>query len=184
MALLTSVLRREFAKSTSPDLQASVARCEARIVAFGNLHRVLVVGVAPGRTSVQSYIERLCKALSEALLKPLGIRCEVSADAGALPSERCERLGLVIAELVTNAAKHAFRGRTHGLIRVELISRANFLVCTISDNGIGAEMASPDAGSKILEQLVRALDGILVRRSGRGGTSIVVTCPIYPPDEI
>jgi hypothetical protein len=33
-----------------------------------------------------------------------------------------------------------------------------------------------EIGSKILEQLVGALDGTLVRQSGRGGTSVVITC--------
>ena len=39
LTILTSVLRCEFALSASPQLQKSLARCEARIVAFGNLHR-------------------------------------------------------------------------------------------------------------------------------------------------
>ena len=73
----------------------------------------------------------------------------------------CERLGLVIAELVTNAAKHAFHGRDDGLVRVELINRINSWVCIVSDNGIGTVMAPLGVGSKILERLVGALDGTL-----------------------
>jgi two-component sensor histidine kinase len=116
------------------------------------------------------------KALSEAILKPLGVRCEVVADACEFPSERCERLGLVIAELVMNAAKHAFHGRDDGFVRVELINNKDSLVCIVADNGVGTGMASPGAGSKILKQLVRALGGNLVRVSGRNGTSVIVTC--------
>jgi two-component sensor histidine kinase len=122
LTVLTSVLRRELALSASPELRDSLARCEARIVAFGNLHRCLVVGAANDWISVQYYIEHLCEALSEALLKPLGVRCEVFADAGEFPGERCERLGLVITELVTNAAKHAFHGRNErGSTRLNLV---------------------------------------------------------------
>ena len=135
--ILTSVLWREFARSASPELQDSLARCEARVIAFSNLHRSLVVGAANDSVSVQCYIERLCQALSEALLKPLGIRCEVFADTGKLPSNRCQRLGLVITELVTNAAKHAFHGRDDGLVRVELINKIDSWVCIVSDNGVG-----------------------------------------------
>lgn len=82
LTVLTSMLRREFALSASPGLRDSLARCEARIVAFGNLHKSLLVGAANDWISVQYYIGHLCGALSEALLKPLGIRCEVSVDAG------------------------------------------------------------------------------------------------------
>jgi two-component sensor histidine kinase len=176
LTVLTSMLRREFALSASPGLRDSLARCEARIVAFGNLHRSLLVGAANDWISVQYYIGHLCGALSEALLKPLGIRCEVSVDAGEFPGERCERLGLVIAELVTNSAKHAFHGRNDRLVRVELINRVDSWVCVVSDNGVGTGIASLGAGSKILKQLVGALGGNLVRKSGRNGTSVIVTC--------
>jgi two-component sensor histidine kinase len=110
LTVLTSMLRREFALSASPELRDSLPRCEARIVAFSNWHRSLVVGTGNDWSSVRYYIEHLCVALSEALLKPLGIRCEVSVDAGELPGERCEGLGLVITELVTNSASMRFMG--------------------------------------------------------------------------
>jgi two-component sensor histidine kinase len=176
LTVLASVLQREFAQSASAELRDSLARCEARIIAFSILHRSLVVGTANDWVSVQHYVEHLCQALSEALLEPLGIRCEVSADACELPSERCERLGLVITELVTNAAKHAFHGRDDGLVRVELINRIDSWVCIVSDNGVGTAMAPFGVGSKILKQLVGALSGTIVRKSGRSGTSVVVTC--------
>jgi two-component sensor histidine kinase len=176
LTMLTGVLWHEFAHSESPELRTSLARCEARIVAFGNLHRALVVGAAHDWISIQNYMENLCEALSEALLKPLGARCEVFADAVEFPSERCERLGLVIAELVTNAAKHAFHGRSGGLVRVELFNRNDSWVCVVSDNGVGTATASLGVGSKILKQLVHALGGTFVRRSGRSGTSVIVTC--------
>jgi len=175
---LSSTLRREFALSTSPDLQDSLARCEQRIVAFGNLHRRLLVGAGTDWMSVQSYVERLCEALSEAVLEPLGVRCEVFVDAGELPGERCERLGLVIAELAMNAAKHAFSGRNDGVVRVELLNRIDSWVCVVSDNGVGSRQSRSGAGSKILDQLVSSLDGTLARKSGAHGTSVIVTCRI------
>ena len=178
LTVLTSVLRREFTRSASPQFEDSLARCEARIIAFSNLHRSLVVGAANDWVSVQHYFEHLCQALSEALLEPLGIRCEVSADAGELQSERCERLGLVITELVTNAAKHAFHGRDDSLVRVKLINGIDSWVCIVSDNGGGTAMAPLGIGSKILKQLVGALNGTLVIKSGHNGTSAVATCQI------
>jgi two-component sensor histidine kinase len=176
LTVLTGVLWHECAQSESPELRASLARCEARIVAFGKLHRAVVVGAGRDWISVQDYIARLCDALSEALLKPLGVRCEMFADAVELPVEQCELLGLVIAELIMNAAKHAFHGRNDGLARVELFNRTDSWVCVVSDNGVGAATESLGVGSKILKELVRALGGKLARRSGRSGTSVVVTC--------
>jgi two-component sensor histidine kinase len=174
--VLTSVLRRDIAVSGSPELLESLARYEARVAAFGNLHRSLMVGAGSGSISVQGYIEGLCNALSEAILKPLGVRCVVIADTGEFPSERCERLGLVVAELVMNAAKHAFRERDDWFVQVEFINSIDSWTCVVSDNGDGTGIASPGAGSKILKELVHALGGNLSRKSGRNGTSVVVTC--------
>jgi two-component sensor histidine kinase len=174
--VLTGVLRRDIAVSGSPELLESLARYEARIAAFGNLHRSLMVGAGSGWISVQGYIEGLCNALSEAILKPLGVRCVVIADTGEFPSERCERLGLVIAELVMNAAKHAFHERDDGLVQVEFINRIDSWTCIVSDDGDGTRIASPGAGSEIIKQLVLALGGNVSRKSGRNGTSVVVTC--------
>ena len=175
LVVLMSMFRDEFA--LTPALRESLKRCEARLIAFGNLHRSLVIGGTNEWISVHDYVEHLCEALSDALLRPLGIRCEVFADEGEFPGERCEQLGLVTTELVTNAAKHAFPGRNEGLVQIRLINKIELWVCIVSDNGIGAAMASVGVGYKIVEQLVRALGGNLVRRSGRHGTSVTVTCP-------
>jgi two-component sensor histidine kinase len=83
----------------------------------------------------------------------------------------------VITELVTNAGKHAFRGRNEGLVRVELVNKIDSWICIVSDNGVGAETASVGVGSKVVEHLVRALDGNLVRTAGRNGTSVAVSFP-------
>ena len=175
LTVLMSMFRDEFA--LTPALRDSLERCEARLIAFGNLHRSLVIGGTNGRISARDYIEHLCGALSDALLRPLGIGCEVFTDAVEFPGERCEKLALIITELVTNAAKHGFPGRNEGLVQIRLINKVESCVCTVSDNGIGADMASVGVGSEIVEQLVRALGGNLVRRSGRHGTSVTVSLP-------
>ena len=177
MTVLTSVFRRDFVLSASPSLRELAQPIKSRIVAFSNLHRSLTVGVAGDRVSVQCYVENLCKALSEAVLEPLGVHCEVSADVGELSGERCELLGLVIAELVINASKHAFRERQDSQIRVEVIQKANSWLCVVSDDGDGLNAGLLGVGSKILNQLVQTLGGKVARKSGHNGTTVVVSCP-------
>ena len=177
LAVLTCVLRRDFTLCASSSLQEAFTRFESRIVAFSNLHRSLMIGAAGDWISARCYVENLCKVLSEAILEPLGVRCEVNADTGHLSGERCELLGLVIAELVINAVKHAFNKRAEGHIRVDLVRTVNSWLCIVSDNGDGSKAGLPGAGSKIVNQLVRALGGNFATRSGRNGTTAVVSCP-------
>src|SRR5262249_19532041 len=151
--------RRELPSPIPTELQRALEQYESRIVAFGNLHRCLVIGSISGCISAHYYVQHLCKALSKAVLEPIGVRCEVVVDAGDMPSEHCELLGLIIAELVTNAAKHAFRDSSRGLVRVALLKRVEAWLCVVSDNGDGMTAESPGGGSKIVEQLARALGG-------------------------
>src|ERR1700761_2190790 len=80
-SILVGMFRREFCSFPLAAVRGSIDRFEGRIVAFGNLHRFLTIGADTGWISAKPYIEQLCQALAEALLNPLGVRCEVSADA-------------------------------------------------------------------------------------------------------
>jgi hypothetical protein len=65
-----------------------------------------MIGAISDCISVQYHVEHLSKALSVAILEPLGVRCEIDVDAGGVSGEHCEVLGLVIAELDA-AATHS-----------------------------------------------------------------------------
>jgi two-component sensor histidine kinase len=66
-----------------------------------------------------SYLRQLCQAISLSKLECRGIRLVLAAQSLRMDSEACWRLGMVVSELVTNAARHAF-GEGGGEIRVEL----------------------------------------------------------------
>lgn len=179
LTLLNSQFRVDSASFVSSHFRDLIARTEARIVAFGNLHRSLMIGAANASVSVQDYVEHLCRSLSEAMLEPIGVRCEVTVDTGTLPAVRCELLGLVIAELVTNAAKHAFQNRDDGVVRIKLLRKGPSWVCVVSDNGRAAGPTLPGAGTKIVAELTRLLEGSFTRSSGRHGTSSIVAFPSW-----
>lgn len=180
LTLLTSLLWQEFRPASTPEIRKSLDRCEARIAAFGKLHHLLTVGTTRSSIDVRKYIEPLCRALSEALLRPIGARCEVFVSAGTMRAERCERLGLLITELVTNAAKHAFDGRDGGLVRIEVTNQMGHWFCVVSDNGAGIKLGAPNGGSSIIEKIVRSIGGKLTICSNSRGTSVMI---IWHPQE-
>jgi two-component sensor histidine kinase len=108
LTLLGASLRLEFGLEGSNRLSQAIDRFEQRLVAFGRLYQILSVGADDQVLAVTEFFASLCGALSEAILEPAGVRCMVSVDSGLLPATRCHRLGLIVTELVTNAAKHAF----------------------------------------------------------------------------
>jgi two-component sensor histidine kinase len=178
LTVLVYYLREEFEIFDDQKISESLARYEARIVAFGKLHRLLTVGTVGTLISVKTHIERLCEALSEAVLAPQGITCEVLVEDDSRPAEWCEGLSLIITELVMNAAKHAFNRRRDRLVRVEFFNRSGSSLCIVSDNGIGCTLSARGVGSQILDQIARKIGGRIVTNSTPNGTSVTLVCPI------
>jgi two-component sensor histidine kinase len=177
LTLLGAWLRLDLASAGSADFPEAVARFERRILGFAKLYEVLSDKPEDGITSIGEYIERLCGALTAAILEPTGVRCELAIQDGVLASNQCQRLGLIIAELVTNAAKHAFPDHSAGLIRVEARYRDGFWHCTVADNGIGATNSLQGSGVRIIEDLARSIRAHTHIESGRDGTIVTVVVP-------
>ena len=85
-------------------------------------------------------------------------------------------LGLIVYELITNAVRHAFHGR-NGEIRVELLRAGAFVHCKVMDNGSAPAHVQRGHGLKIIEELVKALDGQFKQRFGTAGSTSVLVFP-------
>jgi two-component sensor histidine kinase len=91
-----------------------------------------------------------------------------------MDSERCWRLGLIMSELITNSARHAF-GDNGGLIRVELLPSATIIECRVTDNGTSKPRIRPGNGTKIVASLAKSLGGAIDQRFGpRGATAVLI----------
>ncbi|WP_454645087.1 sensor histidine kinase [Bradyrhizobium liaoningense] len=177
LTLLGASVRRDFTRTSKRDVSLAVDRLERRIVAFGRLYQLLSANDDLSAIAVEPFFEKLCGALSEAVLEPAGIRCEAAIEGGRLPAAQCHRLALMLTELVTNAAKHAFSNRSDALIRIELVSRDGAWLCTVADNGIGATGPLQGTGSRILEGLARSIHARLHGEAGQGGTRVTIVMP-------
>jgi signal transduction histidine kinase len=114
--------------------------------------------------------ERGLAAALEALSArtPLPTRLEVDRAVDRLPEAVQTAAYYVVAEALTNAAKHAHAYR----VLVELERRDSILTITVSDDGVGG--ADPEgSGLAGLRTRVRALDGRLEVQSPSGGPTVV-----------
>jgi len=177
LALLGAWLRLDLASAESANFPEAVDQFERRILGFCKLYDLLSNGPEDDVTSVVDYVERLCGALTAAILEPTGLRCEWAIQHGVLASNKCQRLGLIIAELVTSAAKHAFPDHKAGSIRVEAWYLDGFWNCTVEDNGIGMTNSFQGSGGRIVEGLVKSIRGHTVLQSGHDGTRVRVVVP-------
>ena len=177
LTLLGASVRRDFTRTGTRDVSVAVDRFERRIVAFGRLYQLLSDDDDLTTVPVEAFFGSLCEAISEAVLEPAGIRCEAAIESGTLSASQCHRIALMLMELVTNAAKHAFPNKNGALIRVEMIHRDGAWLCTVIDNGVGATGPLQGAGSRILEGLARSIGARMHGEAGQGGTRVTIAMP-------
>jgi PAS domain S-box-containing protein len=131
--------------------------------------------------SAGGYISRVAATVG-ALDGRKAIRLNVETEPVYMRAGDAAALGLLASELLSNTLRHAFAGRSEGLVDVRLHALTDGGIrLTIADDGVGlGESGWPDKGNKgarIVKGLVEQLDGVLDVRTGRWGTSISVDMP-------
>ena len=102
-AILGSFLQQE-RNTANPSRRMALTRSVRMIVAHSRLHRCLALVTQRRQVGLGEYVAELSRCLSEAVLEPMGISCEVKTDDGFMAADHAERLRLVLCELVINAA--------------------------------------------------------------------------------
>jgi len=180
-SILCAILEREL-NTCDPRNRVALDRSVRIISAHGALHRFLALETLRSPVALGEYITKLSRCLSEAVLEPMDVTCEAIADEGFMPAVQAECLGLVLCELVINAAKHGFPHRRSGMVRIEVARQDHGWCCTVTDDGSGFPDALPTAGlgTQILEALVRRLNGGMIVQSTAEGTAVTLRFPLAP----
>jgi two-component sensor histidine kinase len=129
---------------------------------YAKIYRALETPARDGPLDVPAYLERLCKALCRSRLEHRRIRLVLADSPVELDADRCRQLGMVITELVSNAALHEF-GANGGTIRVELFEEEQLLICSVTDNGRPLGTVWRGQGHQLVDKLAANLGGKIER---------------------
>jgi two-component sensor histidine kinase len=149
------------------------------------VYRALQMPTTDRRIDAAAYLRELCQSISRARLRHKGIELLLIENPLHLGSVQCWKLGLIVAELITNASRHAF-ATGGGTIRIELKRQGSRAECRVTDNGSGPENIRQNIrqnirhgqGLGIIRDLAGGLDGKFEQRFGAGGAVAVVSFPI------
>jgi two-component sensor histidine kinase len=175
-ASLIAIVSRAAAASGNDDVKRALSGVAQLLHHYARLHRALLPPDAGDLVNAEGYLGSLCRSISRSKLDHMNIDLVLAARPLLLESLRCWRLGMIVNELITNAARHAFAGRP-GEIRVELARSDGFVRCTVSDNGSAPANVQPGRGIRIVEQLAKELNGRFERTFGFAGTTATVVFP-------
>jgi len=165
------------ARSDSDEVKKALARVTQLLHHCADVHRALETPTHSTIIDLSSYIRTLCQSISRARLDDRGIELVVVEHPVRMRSERCWLLGMIVSELITNSARHAFSGRG-GQIQVKLSGSGPYVQCCVMDNGSSRSSGTPGQGLKIVDALVKELDGEIVHRFGAEGALSILIFPL------
>jgi two-component sensor histidine kinase len=178
---LLSLHQRQAA--TDERLRDQLGDAASRVLTVARVHEHLYRSGAVDRVEIASYVGELCEALAGSLL-PAGASdaVRVRVTPGELKIAQAVSLGLIVAELVTNALKYAAPSSA-APVEVSLDVARSGLRLTVADHGPGLPSAFNLAGEnglgmQVVQLLVRQLQGRLDLERTGPGACFVITAPL------
>ena len=135
LQLITALIRLE-ARSATEGESVALARLASRIDALTVLYRALSAEDAGDDIDLGQYLTDVAGAVMKANAGP-EIEYEVQADYCLLSINIAMPVGLLVNEMLTNALKYAFAGRSSGLLKVICKLDGERISVVVSDDGVG-----------------------------------------------
>lgn len=183
--LLQGLLSKQARSVADADARLVVEQALARVQAMAVLHRQLFEATRRDLTTLDggAYIEGLAGGLAATFIDRDRRTLTVEVEPGMpLQPGQASSLGLIVTELSLNALKHAFTDAAPGRLAIRFGRNGALYRLSVADNGRGlptgqAPSGSSGMGMRLVQGLVRQLDGTLDIDRTPPGTRFVVSFP-------
>jgi two-component sensor histidine kinase len=165
------------------DAQSVLATAATRLLSFAEAHRALQAPASQGNLDLADVLGRVCATMSVARLQERGISLTLSAASVPLAAERCWRVALIVAELITNSMRHGLHGGP-GNIGVEVETGGPATICRVVDDGCGKEPIEPGRGFDLVTGLASEIGGTVGWCFGRECTSAELRFPNIKREQV
>jgi two-component sensor histidine kinase len=171
LQLIFGMLARQVDLNEGPGTEGirAIAR---RVMSLAKIYDHLLGNGLSRSMDFDAYLRSLCESMGD--FQPpreFGVRvtCEGDGAPLVLDLDTVTALGIVVAEIVSNAYLHAFPARA-GAIEVVLARNGKGAILTIADNGIGfVEPASSKRhGLGLVRRLMEQIEGTVAVASAHG----------------
>ncbi len=112
-------------------------------------------------------------------LEDRGVRIDVRAADAAVSETQALPLAIIVHELVSNAARHAFPDGRRGSIAIACSQASGGVSLVVRDSGVGAGSLTLGDGLALVEGLVEHLGGVMAIETAPGsGVGVRVRLPL------
>ncbi len=178
MSTVTSLLSLQAEALVDPAAVSALQDAKARLRSMGLLYDKLFLSENLREMSARDYLAALVDEIVVLFADNDRTRVEKSIADFTLGVKELSYLGIIVNELVTNAVKHAFAGKSDPLITVAAEKNENRVTLTVSDNGTGIPEETDFEGSSgfgltLIAALAKQLDGVLRLERDNGTRAIL-----------
>jgi two-component sensor histidine kinase len=184
LQLTTSLLDMTRMRTKDQETGSSLTDVMMKIQTMAQIHTRLYESKQFDRINMDSQIRDQIRAISNVYSgSNREILAEIDSPEIYLPLDQAIPCALALNEILSNAYKHAFRGRKRGTVRYSAREEDGRIRFTITDNGVGLPEGfdlsrANTLGLKLVRTLVeQQLKGTL-RIKRKGGTEVIVELPL------
>ena len=182
LQVISSIFNLQSAFTEEERIREMLRESQNRIKSMAYIHESLYKSSHLGLIDFDQYVKELSKNLVHSYSdRDSNISLLSETESVLLGIDQAIPCGLIVNEVVSNSLKHAFAGRKHGIIGVQLKKSNGTVRLRLTDNGVGIREDSFSAegtslGIQLIQTLVEQIHGEIAV-DGRSGTSIEITFP-------
>jgi PAS domain S-box-containing protein len=172
LQLICSVLTLQKARLPTPELGAALDDAISRVQAVAEAHRALHQSRDLRTVDFGTMLNDLC-AHAANLSPSITFACHCPEPID-LDTERAIPLGLIVSELLTNAAKYAY-GEAGGTVTLSALAEQGHIAIAVADQGQGIPAESRGGrgiGSRIIAAVAKQIGATVDTISGPDGTTV------------
>ena len=173
LTILSSLLRIKAKSSVSTQVADALGDASARVIAVARTHDRLWRDAGNDTVNLGALLTDLLDTLSTQY-ENIEIQC--TAEEIEASADRAASFALLVTELITNVAKHAYQA-SGGIVRVSLHKEGGKSLLTVSDDGEGLgtnfdikAIGKQSLGMNLIQGLVQSLSGTAEIAEGPGTT--------------
>ena len=180
LQLVMAFLGLQARASDDPTVNAHLGEAQRRLSAVALVHRRLYADDNVQSIDLSRYLSELLADLKGSMGEDWASQLSLDLAPITIAADDAVQVGLVLVELVINAQKYAYGGAP-GPIFVNLEQhRARFRLI-VADAGRGKTGTRKGFGTRMLDSMVKRLNGVLEVSDNLPGVRTVLTAPISQP---
>lgn len=137
LAVISSLMQLQAFNANSKELEEKLYDSVFRISTMATIHEILYKSGSFSKLNFSDVLGELVTNLEKVFGGSKEIEHEINSQDMELNINQAIPCSLLINEVVTNVYKHAFEGRSGGVLKAELTINSGKVVVEIADNGVG-----------------------------------------------